>query len=34
MLNEENQIHNLNCVCDNFCDSILLWFRFRVKIRN
>jgi hypothetical protein len=26
MLNKENQIHNLYCV--NFCDSILLRFRF------
>ncbi len=27
--NEGNQIHNFYCVCENFPDSILLWFRFR-----
>jgi hypothetical protein len=34
-LNGGNQIHNFKlCVCENFCDTILLrfrnWFRFRL----
>jgi hypothetical protein len=31
LLNEGNQIHNFirYCVCENFCDSILLRFRLR-----
>jgi hypothetical protein len=32
MLNEGNQIHNFipTGVCENFCDSILLRFQFRL----
>jgi hypothetical protein len=31
MENEGNQIHNfILCVCENFCDTILLRFRFRL----
>jgi hypothetical protein len=36
MLNEGNQIHNFKqCVCENFCDTILLrfWFRLFDKLR-
>ncbi len=29
ILNEGNQIHNYILDYKNFCDSILLWFRFR-----
>jgi hypothetical protein len=30
MFNEPNQIHNfILCVCENFCDTILLQFRNR-----
>jgi hypothetical protein len=32
MLNEENQIRNfILCVSENFCDTILLRFRFRFQ---
>jgi hypothetical protein len=34
VLNEGNQIHKfILCVCENFCDSILIWFRNINKLR-
>ncbi len=34
VLNEGNQIHKfILCVCENFCDSILIWFRNIKKLR-